>query len=98
MNETVNSEMPAAQAVLQNAITADLPIVAILGQSIGQSPEGSDKICLAALARLGIEGSSWNDIFASGSMDSDFSAGSMSVSKDAIRRKSLPRLPTRIYR
>ena len=72
MNETVNSEMPVAQAILQNAITADLPIVAILGQSIGQSPEGSDKICLAALARLGIEGSSWNDIFASGYIDSNF--------------------------
>ena len=64
--------MSAAQAVLQEAITADLPIVAVLGQSIGQSPEESDRICLAALARLGIEGSSWHDIFTFGPLDPVF--------------------------
>lgn len=72
MNGTENSEISAAQAVLQDAFTADVPIVAILGQSVGHGPEESDRICLAALARLGIEGSSWNDIFSSGALGSEF--------------------------
>lgn len=60
------------QAALEDAITADIPIVAILGQSLGQGPEECDRVCLAALARLGIEGSSWNDIFSSGSLEPEF--------------------------
>lgn len=64
--------MSAARAVLQDAVAADMPIVAILGQSLGLGPEESDKMCLAALARLGVDGSSWNDIFSSRALGSDF--------------------------
>ena len=71
-NGTGNLEVSAAQTVLQDAIIADIPVVAILGQSVGQGPEESDRICLSALARLGIEGSSWNDIFSSGALESEF--------------------------
>lgn len=64
--------MSAAQAVLENAIADDVPIVAILGQSVGLGPDENDKTCLAALARLGIDGSSWNDIFSSGALGAEF--------------------------
>ena len=49
-----------------------MPIVAILGQSIGQSSDESDIICMAGLERLGIEGSSWSDIFSFGTLRPEF--------------------------
>ncbi|WP_147393122.1 hypothetical protein [Paracoccus siganidrum] len=72
LSETGNTEMSAAQTVLQNAIIADVPIVAILGQSVGQSHGETDRVCMAALERRRISGSSWNDIFTQGPVDKEF--------------------------
>ena len=71
MSEAAGKEISTAQAVLNEAIASDVPIVAILGQSIGQQPEG-DLLCQAALARRGIEGTSWNDIFGAGRLEPEF--------------------------
>ncbi len=72
MVEAGNSEVSAAQAALQNAIAGDVPIVAILGQSIDHGNENIDRVCNAALERLQIDGSSWKDIFAKGPVDEQF--------------------------
>jgi hypothetical protein len=65
LDATENTGISAAQAILQNAIAADVPLIAILGQSIDQSPHETDRVCTAALERLGINGSSWSDILSS---------------------------------
>ena len=64
--------MSGAQTVLNNAIRTDVPIVAILGQYIGQNPEDGDRLCQAALERRGIDGESWNDVFGDGQLEPEF--------------------------
>lgn len=72
MIATASSEVSTAKAVLEQAIATDVPIVAILGQSVSLDPEEKDRLCLEALERRGIEGSSWNEIFDAGRLDSEF--------------------------
>ncbi|PKR56298.1 hypothetical protein [Thalassospira lohafexi] len=67
-----NPGVSMAQAILEDAISTDVPIVAILGQSLGHEPEEADRICLKALERLQIDGSSWNDLFSKGKIDAEF--------------------------
>lgn len=72
LSERANSEETSAQEILRKAIAEDVPIVAILGQSIHRGSDGRDSACLAALGRLGIDGSSWNDVFSKGRLRPEF--------------------------
>lgn len=72
LNLKKKSDVSLAQSALQQAIDDDRPLVAILGQSLGQAPDEADRTCSAALTRQGIEGSSWNDIFSSGTLKPEF--------------------------
>ncbi|MCE8517197.1 hypothetical protein KBY31_10775 [Ruegeria pomeroyi] len=72
MSEQVNSEISSAQEILRRAISEDVPLVAILGQSIHSASDGKDSVCLAALDRIGVEGSSWSEIFSAGKLNAEF--------------------------
>lgn len=72
LNQSEFSEALTASAVLHEALSEDRPIVAILGQSLHLNDDGTDPTCLAALEHLGIEGSSWTDIFVAGALKSEF--------------------------
>ena len=72
MTQESNLVSTNAQNVLEKALSEDRPIVALLGQAAGQHPNTIDSVCSAALTRLGIEGSSWNDIFSIGPLSREF--------------------------
>jgi hypothetical protein len=71
LSEIQNSKRSTALEILQDAIASDVPIVAILGQSTGVKLDENDRICAAALERLKINGSNWNDVFSLGPINTE---------------------------
>jgi hypothetical protein len=72
LNSPLNPPPPLAQVALEEAIADNRPLVAVLGQSLGYTVDDPDRTFSAGLTKLGIKGSSWNDIFSSGALTSDF--------------------------
>lgn len=60
------SEIKSAEEILRAAIKDDRPLVGIIGQSIGLPNSAGECLMTSALARLGLSGTSWKDLFSRG--------------------------------
>ncbi len=71
MNQAEN-DLNDAELALRNAISEDLPIVAVLGQSAGWKKSSLDTVLRSALNKLNIDGNSWSKIFSTGEINKEF--------------------------
>ena len=74
MEQELQTDLPSAQTILEEAIREERPIVAILGQSVGYAGKFRDVVLEAAIDRLGTEGDTWSDVFSYDRVDDTFLA------------------------
>ena len=74
LEDRPQTDLPAAQVILEEAIHEERPIVAVLGQSVGYGDKARDAVLDAAIERLGAEGGTWSDVFSHPRIDDAFLA------------------------